>query len=164
MTFGSGGNQAGRAGGEGPRVRPRSLLAHVFVRDPDRAIRFYQEGFGAAELFRTTLPDGRVLFVELAVGDGRLLVSEEITELDALAPETVGGSPVLLTLEVDDVDALAGRAVVAGARIVMPVQEMFFGERYGIVLDPAGHRWALVTAREHLTPDQIRQATPPTPT
>jgi PhnB protein len=141
--------------------RPRGLAPHLFVRDADGAVAFYRSAFGAAELLRTRLPDGRVLFVELAVGDGRLLLSEETPSLNALAPPTVGGSPVLLLLEVDDPDDAAARAVAAGAEIEMPVQEMFFGERYGVVRDPFGHRWALSTAREQLTPDDITRRTPP---
>ena len=141
--------------------RPRGLTPHLFVRDADGAVAFYRGAFGAAELLRTRLPDGRVLFVELAMGDGRLLLSEETPSLNALAPPTIGGSPVLLLLEVDDPDAAVGQAVAAGAEIEMPVQEMFFGERYGVVRDPFGHRWALSTAREQLTPDDIARRTPP---
>ena len=141
--------------------RPRGLTPHLFVRDTDGAVAFYRSAFGAAELLRTRLPDGRVLFVELALGDGRLLLSEETPSLNALAPPTIGGSPVLLLLEVDDPDAAVGQAVAAGAEIEMPVQEMFFGERYGVVRDPFGHRWALSTAREQLTPDDIARRTPP---
>jgi PhnB protein len=141
--------------------RPRGLAPHLFVRDADGAVAFYRSAFGAAELLRTRLPDGRVLFVELAVGDGRLLLSEETPSLNALAPPTIGGSPVLLLLEVDEPDAAAAQAVAAGAEIEMPVQEMFFGERYGVVRDPFGHRWALSTAREQLTPDDIARRAPP---
>lgn len=141
--------------------RPRSLTPHLFVRDADGAVAFYRSAFGAAELLRTRLPDGRVLFVELAVGAGRLLLSEETPSLNALAPPTLGGSPVLLLLDVEDPDATARQAVAAGAKVEMPVREMFFGERYGVVVDPFGHRWALSTAREQLTPDDIARRTPP---
>lgn len=78
----------------------------------------------------------------------------------ALAPPTIGGSPVLLLLELDDVDATADRARQAGATVEMPVQEMFWGERYGVLRDPFGHRWALSTARQQLTPDDIADRTP----
>ena len=141
--------------------RPRGLTPHLFVRDAEGAVAFYRSAFGAAELLRTRLPDGRVLFVELAVGAGRLLLSEETPTLGALAPPTIGGSPVLLLLEVDDPDATFQQAVEAGAEAEMPVREMFFGERYGVVRDPFGHRWALSTAREELTPDDIARRTPP---
>jgi PhnB protein len=143
-------------------ARPHALTPHLFVRDVPAAITFYRKAFGATELFRNVLPNGQVLFVELAVGGGRLLVSEETPSLDALAPPTLGGSPMLLLLEADDVDDLARRAVFAGAEVERPVQEMFFGERYGVVRDPFGHRWALSTRREELTPDDIVSDTPPT--
>jgi uncharacterized glyoxalase superfamily protein PhnB len=141
--------------------RPHSLTPHLFVRDPDGAVAFYRAAYGAAELFRNRLPDGRVMFVELAVGPARLLVSQETPTLGALAPPTIGGSPVLLLLEVEDPDAVAQRAIDAGAQVEMPVQEMFWGERYGVLRDPFGHRWAISTAREQLTPDDIAHHTPP---
>lgn len=137
-----------------------ALTPHLFVGAVDDAVTFYHRVFGAVELFRNVLPDGTVLFVELAVGDARLLVSEEVPHLNALAPTTIGGSPVLLLLETDDVDDLARRAVFAGATVELPVQEMFFGERYGVVVDPFGHRWALSTRREQLTPDEISERAP----
>jgi PhnB protein len=142
-------------------TRPRGLTPHVFVRDADAATRFYAQAFGATEVLRNTLPDGRLLLVELALGAGRLLVSEETPSLGALAPPSVGGSPVMLMLEIDDVDTVAAAAVAAGAEVEMPVQEMFWGERYGVVRDPFGHRWALSTAREQYTPDEIATHTPP---
>lgn len=141
--------------------RPLALSSHVFVSDADAAVTFYCEVFGATELFRNRLPDGRVLFVELAFGPAKLLVSQEMPELGALGPHTVGGSPVLLLLEIDEVDAVASRAVQAGASIEMPVAEMFWGERYGVVRDPFGHRWALCTRREELTPEEIARRMPP---
>jgi PhnB protein len=141
--------------------RPRGLTPHLFVRDTDAAVSFYRAAFGAAELLRNTLPDGRVLFVELAVGPARLLLSEETPSLNALAPPTLGGSPVLLHVEVEDPDEVARRATDAGAVVEIPVQEMFWGERYGVLRDPFGHRWAVSTAREQLTPDDIAHRTPP---
>jgi PhnB protein len=142
-------------------LRPLGLTPHLFVRDPDAAVAFYRAAFGAAELLRNRLPDGRVLFVELAVGPARLLVGEETPSLGALAPPTIGGSPVLLHLEVEDPDAVAQWAIDAGAQVEIPVQEMFWGERYGVLCDPFGHRWAVSTAREQLTPDDIARRTPP---
>jgi PhnB protein len=142
-------------------LRPVAVTPHLFVRNTDDAVSFYVKAFGAVELFRNTLPDGRVLFVELALGQGRVLISEETPSLNAFAPPTIGGSPVMLLVEVDDVDEAAHRAVAAGAEFEMPVQEMFWGERYGVFADPFGHRWALSTVREQLTPDDIASRTPP---
>jgi PhnB protein len=141
-------------------TRPLALTPHLFVRGVIDAITFYRKAFGAVELFRNVLPDGTILLVELAVGGGRLFVSEESPNLNALAPPTVGGTPMLLMLEVDDVDDLFRRAIFAGAEVEMPVDEMWFGERYGIVVDPFGHRWSLSTRREQLTPDDIMRNTP----
>ena len=140
---------------------PVAVTPHLFVLDTDAAVSFYVRAFGAVELFRNTIPDGTVLFVELALGQGRVLISEETPSLNALAPPTIGGSPVMLMVEVDDVDTLARRAVEAGAEVEMPVQEMFWGERYGVLVDPFGHRWAISTIREQLTPDDIASRTPP---
>jgi uncharacterized glyoxalase superfamily protein PhnB len=140
--------------------RVHALTPHLFVADIEAAIAFYRKAFGAVELFRNVLPDGTVLFVELIAGDARLLVSEEVAHLNALAPTSIGGSPVLLLLETDDVDDIARRAVFAGATVELPVREMFFGERYGVVVDPSGHRWALSTRREQLTPEEIGTRTP----
>ncbi|WP_049574421.1 VOC family protein [Nonomuraea sp. SBT364] len=141
-------------------LRPQGLSPHLFVLGAEEAVAFYRRAFGAVEVFRNTLPDGLLLFVELHVGAGRLLVSEENPALGALAPPTLGGSPVLILLEVADPGAVADRAVAAGAEVEMPVREMFWGERYGVLRDPFGHRWAVTTAREQLTPDDIVDRTP----
>jgi PhnB protein len=145
-------------------IRPLGLGTHLFVADAEAAVAFYREAFGATELIRHRLPDGRVLFVELAVGPDKLLLSEEIRELNALSPVTLGGSPVMLLLELDDVDSVFEQAVARGATVEMPVAEMFWGERYGIVRDPFGHRWSLCTRREQLAPDEVAERVPAQPT
>jgi uncharacterized glyoxalase superfamily protein PhnB len=144
------------------RDRPLGLATHVFVPDADAAIAFYREAFGASELVRHHLPDGRALFVELAFGPDKLVLSQEIAELGATGPATAD-SRVLLLLELDDVDAAARRAVGAGAEILMPVAEVFWGERYGILRDPFGHRWALCTRREQLAPAEVTGRVPHDP-
>ena len=146
------------------RIHPLGLGTHIFVTDADAAVAFYTEAFGATELVRHCLPDGRVLFVELAVGPDKLLLSEEIAELNAVSPATLGGSPVLLLLELEDVDSAFTHAVEMGAEVEMPVAEMFWGERYGIVRDPFGHRWSVCTRREELAPDEVAERVPVEPT
>lgn len=141
-------------------ARPLGLSPHIFVADAVAAVAFYAEAFGAAELLRIRTPDGVVIFVELSLGPAKLLISEEVPELGALAPTTLGGSPVLLLLELDDVDGAALRAVDLGGEIEMPIQQQCWGERYGIVRDPFGHRWALCTRLEDLDPDQVVQRIP----
>ncbi|RSM59714.1 VOC family protein [Kibdelosporangium aridum] len=140
--------------------RAISLTPHVFVRDVPAAIEFYRRAFGAVEVFVNRLPDGTLLFVDLAIGGGRLILSEETPQLGALSPQTIGDSPVLLLLEVEDVDDLARRAIFAGATVEMPVQEMFWGERYGIVRDPFGHRWALCSSRDEISLDEVLRNSP----
>jgi uncharacterized glyoxalase superfamily protein PhnB len=140
--------------------RPLGLSAHIFVRDPDAAVRFYGAVFGATEVFRNTTADGNVAFVELAFGAAKLLIGGEVPEMGAVGPETVGGTPVLLTVELEDVDAAARRAEERGAVIEMPVEEQFWGERYGVVRDPFGHRWAICTRREELAPGDIHRQSP----
>jgi uncharacterized glyoxalase superfamily protein PhnB len=138
----------------------KGLTPHLFVPDADAALAFYEAAFGARELFRNRLPDGRVLFIELALGPERLLLSEEVPSLNALAPHTIGGTAALLLLETDDVDEVVKQALAAGAKVEIPVQEMFWGERYGVLQDPYGHRWAISSAREELTPDEINARRP----
>jgi uncharacterized glyoxalase superfamily protein PhnB len=145
------------------RPRPLGLCSHIFVSDADAAVAFYTDVFGAAELVRHCLPDGRVLFVEMAVGPERLLISQEISEIDALAPTTLGGTSTLLLLEVDDVDAALAGAVEGGATELMPAHDAFWGERYGIVQDPFGHKWALSTRREDLAPAEVAVRVPSGP-
>ncbi|MFC0109805.1 VOC family protein [Kibdelosporangium aridum] len=140
--------------------RAISLTPHVFVRDVPAAIEFYRRAFGAVEVFVNRLPDGTLLFVDLAIGGGRLVLSEETPQLGALSPQTIGDSPVMLLLEVEDVDDLARRAIFAGATVEMPVQEMFWGERYGIVRDPFGHRWALCSSRDEISLDEVLRNSP----
>ncbi len=136
-------------------TRPRTLTPHLFVRDAAAAVGFYTAAFSGHELLRQTNPDGTLLYAELALGDTRLLLSDEAPGLLALAPPTLGGSPVLLTLAVDVPDSAAARAVAHGAVIEMAVTESFWGERYGVVRDPFGHRWALTTEREELSPQEL---------
>jgi len=142
-------------------TRPRGLAPHIFVRGADAAAAYYCRVFEAEELVRQTLPDGHILFIELALGPARLLLSEDTPSLKAHAPSSVDGAPMLLLLEVDDVDAVAQRAIDAGAQVEMPVREMFWGERYCVLQDPFGWRWAISTAREELSPDEVARRMPP---
>jgi uncharacterized glyoxalase superfamily protein PhnB len=138
-------------------TRALSLTPHLFVRDAAAAIAFYTAVLGGHELLRQTLPDGSLLFSELAVGEARLLLSEETPGLGALAPATIGGSPVLLTLAVADPDRVMALAVEHGAQVEMPLFDSFWGARYGVLRDPFGHRWALTTEREELSPDELAE-------
>jgi uncharacterized glyoxalase superfamily protein PhnB len=117
------------------------ITPHIVVRDADRAAAFYRDAFGAEEVSRIPTPDGRLMSVELRLGDGALHVADEFPELGVLAPPSIGGTPVVLALEVEDADATFDQAVEAGAEVRQPVQEMFWGARHGQLEDPFGHRW-----------------------
>ena len=135
-----------------------SLIPGLAIRGASDAIAFYEKAFGAKELSRMPGPDGKLLHAELKLGDRVLYLGDESPEMGAPSPQTLGGSPVSLMHYVKDVDAVYARAVAAGAKPVMPPADMFWGDRYGMVLDPWGHRWALATHRANLTPKQMMKA------
>lgn len=142
-----------------PRPIPdefRAITPHIVVRGAAKAIEFYRRAFGADELYRSTTPDGKaVMHCELLIGDARLFLVDEIPEWRSLSPTSLGGTPVTLHLYVDDADAAYDRAIQAGALMVMPPNDGFWGERYGIVRDPFGHVWALASRLEDLAPHEI---------
>ena len=145
-------NQSSRAPAEFSAVTPQ-----LVVRGAARAIGFYVRAFGAHELLRNLAPDGeRVMHAELLLGAGRILVHDEFPERGTVGPEALGGSPVTLHLTVDDADAAYARAVDAGAEVVMPLQDTFWGDRYAIVRDPFGHRWSIAAPIEDLSPRQLQ--------
>jgi PhnB protein len=117
------------------------ISAHIVVRGAERAVDYYREAFGAEELERIAVPDGRLMSVRLRIGASVLHLADEFPEMGVLAPPSVGGTPVVLALAVDDADAVFARAVAAGASIRQPVADTFWGDRHGQLEDPFGHRW-----------------------
>jgi uncharacterized glyoxalase superfamily protein PhnB len=135
-----------------------TITPHLVVRGVAEAVAFYRKAFGAEELYRNLAPDGKsIIHSELLLGDSRLFVNDELPEYGVQSPQTLGGSPITLHLYVEDVDAIFQRAVDAGAEVIMPVQNCFWGDRYGIVRDPFGHRWSLASRIEDLSPGEIQQ-------
>jgi len=134
------------------------LIPGLAIRGASDAIAFYKKAFGAKELSRMSGPDGKIMHAELKLGDRVLFLGDESPEMGAPSPQTLGGSAVSLMHYVKDVDAVFARAVAAGATAVMPPADMFWGDRYGMVLDPFGHRWALATHKADLTPRQMTKA------
>jgi PhnB protein len=130
------------------------LTPQLVVGDAAAAVSFYGEAFGADELLRVHGPDGRVMHCELLVAGSRLLLHDEYPESGLAAPPG-GGNSVVLHLYVPDVDASFRRAVRAGAEPVMEPADAFWGDRYGVVRDPFGHRWSLASRREDLSPDEL---------
>lgn len=132
-----------------------SITAHIVVQGADRASAFYRDAFGAEEISRIPIPDGRLMSVELRVGDGALHIADEFPEMGVLAPPTIGGTPVVLSLAVADADAVFARAVAAGAEARQPPQDMFWGDRHGQLDDPFGHRWNISQHLRDVPHDEI---------
>lgn len=121
------------------------LSPHLTCRDCAAAIDFYKQAFGAEEMMRLPGPDGRLLHAAVRVNGSMVMLVDEYPEMDGHSPLALGGSPVTLHMMVDDVDAVAARAVAAGAEITMPVEDQFWGDRYGVLKDPFGHLWSIAT-------------------
>jgi PhnB protein len=117
------------------------ISAHIVVKGAERAVDYYREAFGAEELERLPVPDGRLMSVRLRIGGSVLHLADEFPEMGVLAPPSVGGTPVVLALAVDDADAVFARAIAAGGTVRQPVADTFWGERHGQLEDPFGHRW-----------------------
>jgi PhnB protein len=118
-----------------------SITAHIVVQGAERAVTFYRDAFGAEEVSRIPVPDGRLMSVALRVGDSLLHLADEFPEMGVLAPPTIGGTPVVLALDVADAESVFAQAIAAGAEVRQPLQDTFWGERHGQLNDPFGHRW-----------------------
>jgi PhnB protein len=132
-----------------------SLTPGLAIRGAAAAIAFYVKAFGAKELSRMPGPDGKLMHAELKIGDRILMLGDESPEMGSPSPQTLGGSAVALMHYVKDVDAVFARAVAAGAKSLFPPADMFWGDRYGQVVDPFGHRWSIATHKADLTPKQM---------
>jgi PhnB protein len=136
-----------------------TVTPHLTVRDGMKLIEFYKQAFGAKEWRRSVAPDGKsLLHAELSIGDSRIFLNDEFPEMGALSPLGTNGTPVQIHLYVEDVDSLYQSALSAGAKVVMPLADQFWGDLYGVVEDPSGHRWALASHVRDMTPDQMKQA------
>ncbi len=127
---------------------------YLTVRAASRAIDFYKSAFGAVEMMRIE-HEGRIGHAELAIGDAHIMLCDEFPEYDALAPQSVGGTPVLIHLYVADVDAFTRRAEDEGLKALRPVADQFYGDRGGKFEDPFGHRWWIASRIEDVPPDEI---------
>lgn len=134
----------------------QTVTAHLVVRNGSQAIEFYQRAFGAELRALHKTPDEKVMHASLKIGDSTVLLADEFPG-GARSPESLGGSPVILNIYVDDVDALFKQAVDAGARVTMPLANQFWGDRYGQVVDPYGHHWALGAHVEDLSPEELER-------
>ncbi len=144
------------------RVKPipqghHSVTPYLIVGDAASALEFYRKAFGASELVRVPGPQGRIGHAEIKIGDSVIMLADEYPEMDARSPQSFGGSPVSIHLYVEDVDDMAERAIGAGATVVRPVKDQFYGDRSGTVADPFGHVWHIATHKEDLTPAELHK-------
>ena len=134
-----------------------TLTPFLTVRDASRAIEFYKQAFGAEERGVMKGPDGKVMHAELKIGDSIIMLSDEFPEYGALSPQSIGGTGMGLHIYVDGVDAAFDRAVKAGAEVEMPVADQFWGDRYGKLQDPFGHKWSIATHTRDLSMDDMKR-------
>jgi len=140
----------------GVREGYQTVTPALTVRNGAEAIEFYKKAFGAEEIMRVPGPDGKsIMHAEIRVGTSRIMLGDEAPSMGCLAPVTLGGPGGSLYVYVPDVDSAFKQAVAAGAKALMPVTDMFYGDRFGQVEDPSGHRWGLATHVEDLAPEEM---------
>ncbi|GGI16837.1 MAG: VOC family protein [Oxalicibacterium faecigallinarum] len=143
-----------------PAVKPipenmHSITPHLVCAGASDAIAFYAKAFGAVELARLPGPDGRLMHAMVGIGDSKIMLADAYPEFGSRGPKALGGTPVTIHLYVEDADQTFAQAVAAGATSKMPLEDMFWGDRYGIVVDPFGHEWSIATHKRDLTPEEI---------
>ena len=143
-------------------VRPipdgyHSVTPYLILNSASDAIAFYKKALGADEVMRMDDPAGKIHHAEISIGGSRIMLADEHPDIQALSPKTIGGSPVSMHVYVEDVDALMERAVSAGAKLIRPVADQFYGDRVGGIEDPFGYRWFIATHKEDLSMDEIRR-------
>jgi PhnB protein len=134
-----------------------TVTPYLIVNNAVSAIEFYKRIFGATELMRMPMPDGRLGHAELKIGDSTVMLADEHPEADAHSPHSIGGSPVSMLLYVEDVDGVFAEAVAAGARVLKPIQDQFYGDRSGTLTDPFGHKWTIATHKEDVSPEEMKR-------
>jgi len=132
-----------------------SVTPYLIVRGGAAAIEYYIKAFGAVELFRFPAPDGKVGHAEIKIGDSPIMLADEYPEMGYKGPQSIGGSSVSLMIYVEDVDTVFERAVSEGATAKEKVQDKFYGDRMGTVIDPFGHIWHLATHKEDLSMEEM---------
>ena len=135
----------------------RTVTTILSLKGAAEALEFYKKAFDAKELMRFPQPDGRIGHAEIQIGDSRIMMADEFPEMNFKSPKSYGGSPVGIMLYVENVDAFVERAVAAGAKLVRPVQNQFYGDRTGSLEDPFGHSWHVATHIEDVPQDELRR-------
>ena len=135
-----------------------TITAHVVVRDAARAAAWYAAVFGAEERSRLAVPGGKLMQVELWFGDSAVMLADEFPEMGVLSPLSVGGTATVLHFSTDDAAAVWQRALEGGAEVRQPLQDAFWGERYGQITDPFGHRWGIAQHLRDVPREDLERA------
>ena len=137
-----------------------SITPHLVCRGAAAAIEFYKKAFGATEEMRMPVPDGsgKLMHAMLRIGGSPVMLVDEFPDWNSVGPQDLKNSPVTLHYYVEDIDSAYARAVDAGAKAVMPPQDMFWGDRYGVLRDPYGHSWSLATHVRDVNPEEAMEA------
>jgi PhnB protein len=134
-----------------------TVTPFLTIRDAARAIEFYKAAFGAEARGIMKGPDGKIMHAELKIGDSIIMLSDEFPEMGSVSPQSLGGSSTGLHIYLDNVDAAFEKAVKAGAQVEMPVMDQFWGDRYGKLQDPFGHKWSIGTHIKDLSMDEMKK-------
>jgi PhnB protein len=134
-----------------------TITPYIAVKGAAAAIDFYKRVFDAKEEFRLNGEDGHIGHAELTIGDSKLMLSDESPAFGALAPPTIGGTPIRLHIYVSDVDSTVKRAEAAGAIVLRPVEDQFYGDRSGLIADPFGHQWFVATRKKEMSADAMQK-------
>jgi len=135
-----------------------TITPSIAVHDAAAALAFYQKAFGAEEVMRMGLPDGKVMHAEVRIGNSQIMIADENPQMGTKGPKAFGGSPVTFYVYVSDVEASFKRALAAGAKVSMPLEDMFWGDRAGQLQDPFGYSWMLAQRVKNLTPSEMKSA------
>jgi PhnB protein len=134
-----------------------SITPYMTISNAAEAIEFYKQAFGAEELVRMAAPDGKIGHAEIKIGNCIIMLADEFPEMGRRSAQTLGGSPVGLHIYLEDVDSAFQRAIEAGATVVRPLANQFYGDRSGSVSDPYGNEWSLGTHIEEVTPEEMHR-------
>jgi uncharacterized glyoxalase superfamily protein PhnB len=135
-----------------------TVTPHLICAGAVDAIEFYKKAFGAVEIARLPDSDGKIMHASIRIGDSVIMLNEEHPNWGTLGPKSLKGSPVTIHLYVENAEATFEQAVRAGAKVTMPLADMFWGDRYGKVEDPFGHQWSIGTHIRDVTPDEMQKA------
>lgn len=136
----------------------RTVTPHLICDGAADAIEFYKKAFSATEICRMPSPEGKIMHAAVRIGDSMVMLVDQYPDWGCMGPAALKGSSVTIHLQVEDADALFKQAVDAGAKVIMPIEDAFWGDRYGKVEDPFGHHWSIATHIRDVSPEEMQEA------